>query len=261
MNAIRKLVRADRGWHIESVPAPEASRGDMSLLVSSMLLPPAVPAAFLVGCDARSPEKRYAGWGLPAERVETLTADMLPLTGEPPEIAALLVPAMAMAAAVNCVLPAQRAAVVGEGLLAALVEQILSSHHVKIEPVRSAAALPLIVDTSGESSAWSSALGSLCTEGAILLFVPPASTKADFNFYPYVHRHSLRVIARHWHRLPPAHERVNCQSLLEIVSNILHEKQWLRYLSLNDSPIDSERWQFFNWATCKPLRKAGREQW
>jgi threonine dehydrogenase-like Zn-dependent dehydrogenase len=223
----------------------------MSLIVSSVLLPPAVEdAAFLVGCDARSPENRYAGWGLPAEKVETLRADMLPLSGEPVEIGALLVPAMATAAALNAVLPAQRAAVLGKGLLAALAEQILRSHHVEIETVRPAAALPLIVDTSGAPSSWSNALESLRAEGAILLLLPPASTKADFNFYPDVHRHSLRVIARYWHRLPPPHERVGYESLIEIISNLLHDTQWLRSLSLDDSPVESERWQFFNWATC-----------
>ena len=258
MNAIRKLARGDSGWQIESIAAPQASHRDMSLIVSSVLLPPAVrDAAFLVGCDARSPDNRYAGWGLPAERVQMPRADMLPLSGEPPEIGALLLPAIAMAAALNAVLPAQRAAILGEGLLAALAEEILRSHHVQIEIVQSAAALPLIVDTSGEPSTWSSALGSLSAEGAILLVVPPTPTKTDFNFYPHVHRLSLRVIARHWHRLPPPDERVDHESLIGIISNILDREQLLRSLSFNDSPAESQQWQFFNWANCQERQEAG----
>jgi hypothetical protein len=218
--------------------------------VEAMLLPPGTRDASLwVGRDARSRTIRYAGWGPPADKLFSPKADLLPLAGESPEIGALLVPGLAIAAAVKCLLPVARAGVLGKGLLAAVVEQMLISQDVQIESVQPGAALALIVDTSGDPTAWSSTLDALCGEGTLLLFVPPWSTPGDFNFYPYLHRHSLRVVARRWHRLPLVSEWVDRDSLARIISSILKRGHWLCPLNLGISETNEEVWQLFHWKT------------
>jgi hypothetical protein len=258
MNIIRKLVPTAAGWRIESGPTVNRPGPGVSVMVTSVLLPSDErDAALWVGHDARSPTARYAGWGPPADNLFTSKADLLPLTGESPEIGALLVPSLAMAAAVNCLLPIQRAAILGEGLLAALVEQMLICQDVQIESAQPGAVLPLIVDTSGDPTVWSSTLEALCTEGTLLLFMPPWSVPAAFNFYPDVHRRSLRLIARRWHRLPPVSEWVDRDSLAQIISSVLQQGRWVRSLNLGVSEPEAGVWQRFDWRTYEQTREAG----
>jgi hypothetical protein len=257
MNIVRNLVRDRTGWRIHPVPASDSLHQEIPVTVSSLLLPSnAIDAALWVGYDARTPANRYVGWGWPADRLFSLKEDVLPLAGESPEIGALLLPGLAIAVAVNCLLPMQRAAILGKGLLAALVEEVLTCRNVQIEPVQPGAALSLIVDTSGDPTVWSSSLDALCGEGTLLLLVPPWSTPADFNFYPYLHRHSLRVIARRWHRLPPVSEWVDRDSLAQVIASVLQRRRWLCPMNLNlgISETNGEAWQWFDWKPHKQKR-------
>jgi hypothetical protein len=248
MNIVRKLVPTGTGSRIECVSNLDGPAQGISVRVEGVLLPSnAREAGLWVGYDARSPTFRYAGWGPPADNLSVLKSDLLPLAGESAEVGVLLVPSLAIAAAVNCLLPIQRVAVLGKGLLAALVEQMLIFQDVQIESAQTDAMLPLIVDTSGDPAMWGGALDALCDEGTLLSFVPPWSTPADFNFYPYVHRHSLRVIARRWHRLPPVSEWVNRDSLAQSISIVLQQGRWVRALNLGVSETEAGVWQWFDW--------------
>jgi hypothetical protein len=261
MNIVRKLVPTGTGWRIESGSNLDAAAQGISVSVEGVLLPSNAKGAGLwVGYDARSPANRYAGWGWPADRLFSLKEDLLPLAGESPEIGALLLPGLAIAVAVNCLLPMQRAAILGKGLLAALVEEVLTCRNVQIEPVQPGAVLSLIVDTSGDPTVWSSSLDALCGEGTLLLLVPPWSTPADFNFYPYLHRHSLRVIARRWHRLPPVSEWVDRDSLAQVIASVLQRRRWLCPMNLNlgISETNGEAWQWFDWKPHKQKLEVGR---
>jgi hypothetical protein len=256
MSTVQKLVPAGRSWRIESAPGLDPPVQGICVRVKGVLLPSeANDAGLWVGYDARSPAARYAGWGPPADNVYSLKTVLLPLAGESSAVGALLVPGLAIAAAINCLLPITRAAVVGKGLLAALVEEMLICRGVQIESAEECTMLPLIVDTSGDSTSWSSALGALASEGTLLLLVPPWSAPAAFNFYSHVHRYSLRVIARRWHRLPSVSEWADRDSLCRIISSVLEQGRWVRSLNLGVSEIEAGVWQWFDWKTCEQTRQ------
>jgi hypothetical protein len=248
MNIVRKLVPTGTGWRIESGSNLDAAAQGISVSVEGVLLPSnAKDAGLWVGYDSRYPTVRYTGWGPPADNVYSFKADLLPLAGESSVVGALLVPGLAIAAALNCLLPITRAAVVGKGFLAALVEEMLICRGVQIKSAEEGTMLPLIVDTCGDSTRWSSTLDALSGEGTLLLLVPPWSAPAAFNFYPHVHRHSLRVIARRWHRLPPVSEWVDRDSLAQSISSVVQQGRWVRALNLGVSETEAGVWQWFDW--------------
>lgn len=251
MSAARKLVRTDSEWRIEAAPSSEMPPDATLLIVEATLLPPEGSGEGLwVGHDEGSPTTRFAGWGPAQDRISVKMEELLtlPQAVVDPVAAALLLPACAVASALDAIGATSSAAVVGEGLLADLASRILVARGFSLEPPQPGADLGLVVDTTGDPKLWAAALPSLRSEGVILLLVPPWSRPAGFDFYPYAHRHSLQVIARRWHRCaqPPATELVD--SLDPVVSSMASEGRWLRTLELNSTTVRSGVWQFLDWS-------------
>jgi len=232
------------------MPSTEVSASELSIRVEGVLLPPHAGGDGLwVGYDTRSPDARYAGWGPAAEELSVLKADVMPAREITPLVGALLLPAYRVAGALQRVTSATRAAIVGEGLLYALAETLMRCQGTSILNIEKGTDLDLIVDVTGEPASWSETLHLLCSGGTVLLITPPWSKSTDFNFYPEIHRRSLRVIAQRWHhqfRIPPEDELLD--KLCTLVSGIVAEEQWIRPLELDNPTPKKGLWQWFDWA-------------
>ena len=157
---------------------------------------------------------------------------------------ALLLPAQAIAAALDSCLPATHAAIIGQGLLAAITEGLLTRRGVSLAPATEKTVLPLLIDTTGEPSKWSQALPALQDEGTLLLLVPPWSEPIAYNFYPHLHRRSLRVVARRWHYPLPLSDDITADSLYSLVSTIVREGQWVRPFDHPNTNPDEGVWRW-----------------
>lgn len=257
MSAAHTLVLMDTGWQFQAIPVVEATVNHLSIEVEGVLLPPnANGAGIWVGHVAEPPMARYAGWGQAANHLSIKAGHLLPLSDEASLLGALLLPASCIAAALRNLLPVTCATVVGKGLLATLVEKLLRSRGVSIREPENDADLDLVVDTTGEPDSWGGNLHSLRRGGTILLIVPPWSEPAGFDFYPYVHRRSLSVVAQRWHRLPGGLAEDSLGNLQSLVSTILKEKQWVHPLDLACSTAETEVWHWFDWSNVKPTNLA-----
>ncbi|MFQ5922923.1 MAG: hypothetical protein ACE5M4_08775 [Anaerolineales bacterium] len=249
MRSLRKLTLTDTAWDIQMISAPELADARVPVVIETVLLPPDTAGAGLwSGYDARLPTSRYTGWGAAVDRLSAQTSDMLPLTGESSLVDPLMLPAQSIAESLDAVLPTACAAVVGEGLLATIVENILRHRNTSIGPREAEDKLTLIVDTTGEPSRWSEALPGLCAEGTLLLFVPPWAGPAALDFYPYLHRRSLRVVAKRWHHPPPSSQDPDLNELRTLIRPIVEKGRWIRPLDLNEAEVDAEVWRCFRWA-------------
>ena len=88
------------------------------------------------------------------------------------------------------------ALVVGDGPLATAARRALGECGVRIDPPTSNGAVDLLVDVTGDPAQWEKQLVNLRDEGTILLLVPAGAEPVDFDFYPTIHRRSLRLLAR-----------------------------------------------------------------
>lgn len=104
-----------------------------------------------------------------------------------------------------------------------------------------------MIDAGGDPLQWPNSLSSLRSDGAFLLLVPPWSKPLDFNFYPHVHRRSLRVEAKRWHKLSGELDVESVESLFPIVSNLVYQSQWLRPLDVESATGSPGAWQFIDW--------------
>jgi hypothetical protein len=250
MNAARRLVRTDGEWRIEAAASSEPPPDTTQITVDSTLLPPEAGGEGLwVGHDEGSHTTRFAGWGPALDRVSVGKEDMLALPNAigDPIAAGLLMPACAVASALDGISATSSAVVVGEGLLADLASRILVMRGYSLEPAQAEAGLGLIVDIGGEPGVWAGFLPALHNEGALLLLVPPWSRPGDFDFYPQIHRRSLQVIARRWHRCPQPADTELVDSLRPIVSGVASEGRWLRPLDLKGSTAKRGVWQWLDW--------------
>jgi threonine dehydrogenase-like Zn-dependent dehydrogenase len=247
MSTVRRLVFTGKGWSVEKFAVTETPADRVPVVVESVLLPPGVKDAGLwVGHDARAPATRYTGWGPLTDLVSSPVEHLLPLSDETAIEAVLSLPVCAIAKALEQLMPVTNIAVVGDGLLGSLVARYMAGRAI-LQPAEEGAELDLVVDTSGELSRWNHALGALRAEGTLLLLVPPWSTPFTFNFYPYVHRRSLRVVAQRWHRPPPALDISLRGSLRSLISEIVKEGRWVRSLDLRESNEESLVWRSLDW--------------
>ena len=138
---------------------------------------------------------------------------------------------------------------VGEGLLADLTSRILNMRGFSLEPPQPGADLGLVVDTTGDSRLWAGSLPALRSEGTLLLLVPPWARPVDFDFYPHIHRRSLTVVARRWHRCPQPADQGFVDSLGPIVSSVVSEGRWLRPFYLKSATVQRGVWQWLDWTS------------
>ncbi|MBF8267673.1 MAG: hypothetical protein HW388_1181 [Dehalococcoidia bacterium] len=250
MSTLRKLVLTDNMWRVETLPFPQPPADSVDAVVEATLLTPEAQGHGLwVGHDALSPTTRYAGWGPAMDRLSINRRDLvtLPEGSSDPLAAGLLMPACAIASALEGLTITPHAAVVGEGLLADLATGILALRGFALEAAQPGADLDLVVDTGGGPGLEASGLSALRGEGTLLLLVPPWSKPVNVSFYPYIHRRSLVVIARRWHCQPQAVGQELVDSLRPVVSRVVGESRWLRPLAIGSAAVQRGVWQWMDW--------------
>ena len=92
------------------------------------------------------------------------------------------------------------AVVVGTGLLADLARSALGT---RLRPAGTGpepSAPDLVVDTTGDPRCWLPILSSAAPGGTVVCVVPPWVDQVDLDVYPSMHRRSLQLTARRWHR-------------------------------------------------------------
>lgn len=171
--------------------------------VIGMLQPsPQWGEAFCVGHVPSSPSTLVGGWSPVGDRVVCQAADLTRLPSGLSTFEALLfLPALSIHAAIAALLPVPNAAVLGSGVIAALVRSFLLLRHVPIVAPEGSARSELLIDTRHDVEHWAEDLAVLVDEGTLLRFVAPWTGPSDVNFYPDIHRRSLQVVARRWHGL------------------------------------------------------------
>ncbi|MFH1559949.1 MAG: hypothetical protein ABID84_00835 [Chloroflexota bacterium] len=250
MSVAKKLVLRDEEWQMETIPFPDLPAGAVHIAVDAVLMPPHTgDDAFWAGHNAQSPATCYIGWGPATDNLAAMKEDLLaaPQDYADPLVAALSLPAYAIALALASFTPPLTVGVLGQGLLSDLTRNILTYQGFSLEQAEPEADLGLLVDMGSEPGMWARSLPALRAHGTLLLFVPPWSRPASFDFYPQIHRRSLQVISRHWHHQPQALAPELAIHLLPIISRIVSESQWLCPLDLKNTNAQTGVWQWINW--------------
>lgn len=246
-NTVRKLVFKENGWRFEIVPAPELESNGIPIIIESVLVPSeTLDVGFWVGHNANSTNARYAGWGPLADLFTYQTTDLFPLDHEMGLSAILSVIACSIVQPIQNLGPATHVGVVGEGLLSEMSNKYLENRVTLHQPTTSDS-LDLLIDTTGEPTCWNNALPKLRGEGTLLLFVPPWSKPATFNFYPQLHRNSLRVEAKRWHLPQPALDTSLSAIMSPVISAIEQEGKWIRPLILESNSRENGVWYWIDW--------------
>ena len=248
MKEQRRLRPAGEGWEVETVPVEaETEPGGADTVtvdVESVLLPAGGGGSGLwAGRDATSPGSFYAGWGPAVDRLTAPRAEVLALAGDG-EAAGLVLAATAIVAALDQAGPTTRPLVLGQGLLGELVEAALAAKGVTPGPQEEA--LDLVVDTTGDPAAWRASLSRLRGEATVLLLVPPWSAPVDVNFYPHLHKRSLRTVARRWHRPPPEATARSSEVVHEVVHEVVR-RRWVEPLRPGAGPSRPGAWLQHRW--------------
>jgi hypothetical protein len=247
MNAPTKLVRMKTGWRIQEIPAPNSLDGDTELHVEFMLIPDAsIDRGICVIQENGSPLARYAGWATTASRFIEGRSDLQAVPATKGLEGALLLPALSIAEALGEFSSVERAAVCGEGPLARLVDHLLIKRGVSVNSFDEQAEVDLLVDTSGESAIWAAALSRVRDEGSVLALVPPWSKPATYDFYGQVHRRSIRLVARRWHRPMERTTVIPSDDIKTFVSTIAMDERQIRQVDLDAAP-EPGVWYWFVW--------------
>lgn len=223
--------------------------------LEGILLPPG--STEMGVCVGRGPDGRYAGWGCVGDGAladgamqvpqfeETSVGDALILLGS--AIGALVRHGLARTDSSGRVIKAAdspRADVIGSGLLAALATELLTTTGWELAGSENGK-LDLLLDTTGEPSLWDTDAGRLKECGLLVLLIPPWARPADYDFYPNLHRRSLRTIARRWHH-PPEELGGLPPNLYEVASEWISQDEWERTSSSSVSAGQLWRWQRFS---------------
>lgn len=189
-------------------------------------------------CVVASAGEPAVGWGSLTDRPVIAPERLLPVLHGGCPACALLQPAGAISRALDLVGDLPDVGVVDGSLLGELVGRILSARSIR---VRSDDPVDLVVDASGDVDGWQQAMARLRPEGTFLALLPPDLRPARFDFYPQVHRRSLRLLARHWH--DPVEEAPLEE--LHAVTSVLAES--LARLEVDGASLPGSAWWWFEW--------------
>ena len=243
MSSVRRLVKTDRWWRLET-----AHNGrSVGVLGDAVVVTPGSAAAGLwVGRDRSG--KQLVGW-LPLHDQPPPASTLLELPatiseGLSPGAAAMMLPASAVLMALRGLEPHGRTGVVGDGPIAAVVEATLAQAAVAPEVwSRESAGLDLLVDASGSPARWNDALSAVVSEGTVLLLVPPWAEPTDVDLLPHLHRRSLRLVAYRWHRVNQTDEEVLRAAQRPAAAGARR----LQALELPSPSAESTDWYLFEW--------------
>lgn len=245
----QKLVFEGGRWQTVQADLAAPVVDGIEVEATAALIPANVyDGAFWVGHLPGQADSWVGGWGPLVNRVVCRRDTLLTLPATDAPAALGLLALAAIHTALRPLLPVERVGLLGEGTAAALLRTYLRHHSIALTSEPAHQSLDLLIDVTGDVALWGPALATVATEGAALLLGAARQSRGDYNFYPDIHRRSLKLVSRGWHTSVEPTAIRELAALAAPAAAILRDGRWVQPLSTRAEGENREAWQLVEWA-------------